>query len=39
MSNTGWVDVGREILSTDRKAGDYKETFNFQPVMAETVSL
>ncbi|KAF6022771.1 hypothetical protein EB796_018917 [Bugula neritina] len=36
MSNTGWVDVGRETLSTDRKAGDYKETFNFQPVMAET---
>jgi len=21
MSNTGWVDVGRETLSTDRKAG------------------
>jgi len=39
ISNTGWVDVGRETLSTDRKAGDYKEIFNVQPVLAENGSL
>ena len=38
MSNVGWTAVGRENLNPNRKAGDYKETYNFQPFISEKVN-
>lgn len=39
MSNVGWTDIARENLNPAlRKAGDYKETFNYQPTMDPAVS-
>jgi len=40
MSHTGWTDVARENLNpAQRKAGDFKETYNYQPTMQMEVWL
>ena len=38
MSNVGWTAVGRENLNPELRPADYKETFNFQPLMDTSVS-
>lgn len=40
MSNVGWNDIARENLNPEkRKAGDFKETYNYQPIMEKEVRI